>query len=105
MGFRTVAGDPTAGWLDLSALPLTFVNDARSTFVAYERLYSLTLLRDNIPEGESTLDLIFSAARMSGATINSILKPLNDLKLYSAQDLATLVGAAPNGLGAKQPDQ
>ena len=100
--YRSVAGDPTSAWLDLMSLPLQLIDDARNMFTAWERLYSLTLLRDAIPGGENTLDGIFSAARAPGATADTILKPLVDMKKYSADDLTFLTG--PNGLNFKAPD-
>jgi Neuraminidase-like domain/Salmonella virulence plasmid 28.1kDa A protein len=102
MSYRLVAGDPTSGWLDLLSLPLQFVDDARSAFSTWERLYSLTLLRDAIPGVENTLDQIFAAARATGATIDSILKPLEDVKKYAADDLTFLTGA--NGLNFQIPN-
>jgi hypothetical protein len=105
--YRKTVGDPSSGWLDLSQLPLSLVDSGISNFVAWERLYSLTRLRDALRGGDKLLDQIFTLTRSSAAvdnpddTKNTVINLLaGDLKTQ-AEDLFFLAG--PGGFNLAFP--
>lgn len=91
--YRQLAGDPTTGWLNLNALPLSNLNDASGLFASWARLLDLFSLRESLPGGETTLNAIFTQVRAPGATSDALLTYLNAQAKWSLPELTFLTGA------------
>ncbi|MBS1693784.1 MAG: peptidoglycan-binding protein [Actinobacteria bacterium] len=82
---------PTAGWLDLSGLPLR-PDTSTARFQDWERLADLAALRDTLPGREATVSEIFDLAAAPGATLARVLDHIAVRGRWDRQDLETLAG-------------
>ncbi|KAF2012900.1 hypothetical protein BU24DRAFT_484769 [Aaosphaeria arxii CBS 175.79] len=90
--YRTsTPSDPTTGWLDLNALPLQLVPADAVRFLGWERLVTLFQLRDSLPLGTNTLDIIFTMARNSGG---DPIQELSKKTQWLQKDVEYLAGPA-----------
>jgi hypothetical protein len=80
-----------AGWLDLNSVPVE--SGQPLAFAKWERMIDLFLLRDRLPQGETTLSNIFGLAR-NASTLPDILAALSEDTGWSLDDLTLLTGAS-----------
>lgn len=82
-------------WLDLDNLPLQLVPAGTTTdlFAKWERLSTLTKLRDTFPGGEDALDRIFSLARQPGVSKQTVFDAIVKWTNWNAADLESITGA------------
>jgi len=78
-----------AGWLDLNSLPLS-ATDSAASFVNWEKLADLFLLRDQLAAGEATLSEILALAADPETKLDPLLQKLSDLTGWATTELGTL---------------
>ncbi len=90
-----------AGWLDLNALPVTYISSTMELFTSWERLVALFRLRKGPLLGERVLDDLFAQTAAIGSDASEAVKnsakhaylaTLSRSTSWSETDLETLLG-------------
>ncbi|MFK0236634.1 Tc toxin subunit A-related protein [Streptomyces vinaceus] len=84
---------PSAGWLDLNALPVTALPGPSPLFARFVRLLGLARLRDAVPGHARTLQAVFTAARVPAAATPQVLAELARQTGWERADLDVLTSA------------
>lgn len=88
---------PTAGWYDLSTLPIAATPSTPADFAAFIRLIGVSRLCAALPAGEAVLDGVFTLVDGGTATRDDVVAFLADRLEWAPEDIEFLLG--PQVLG------